>query len=1116
MISFEAVRLEARRLEALWRIVNTPNLRGDELVLAMLREAAVAIRPGHQYVGVLGHVDGTDFVLEAYGGDESLRAVLPIGSRIPRGQGYFAREFGLRGQIATQFEAAGKVFVLALGTREQEPPETPFGPEDHAYVEILGSFFARHIELVTMQHALLDEREHSRQHAERLGALWRAVNSPNLRGEELRLAMLREAAMTIRPGQQYIGTLGHLEGSTYVADSLVGKFGRDPGAGPRFFSAGRRVDRSELLPVRDPTAGRTQAWDDCQALPNLPDSARTWGVRSMLTTKFVANGTTYVLTLGSQETTTGKPFGAEDYEYIEVLGSFFAGLLEREHMQAVLVAAEARARHHAGRLEELWEVANDPALSGEELMLAMMRRAAAAIRPAPRFRGLLGRIEGDTLLTISAGVDPDDDEPRARRLQIGRRTPLVWRPDRQSGRTRAWNDLSTGDTETDLPRALAALGWRSAITIQFDAAGSTYRLTFTSDQITSDPFDEKDAEYLDVLAAAFTKQLEVAQLEDSLRDEEERSRQHARRLEALWKIVNDSGLKDQELSLAMLRAAAAAIRVDKDFRGMLWRVEDGNFVVEALAHADHLNPALNARVGQPIPLEGSAIGKVVAAGGGTRSWNDIQASADAPATVRTNDSHALIITTFKAGGATWGLSFVSSFRGLEPFEQQDHTYVEVIASFFANHLQQRWQFERIRYQESHDVLTGLLNRSQFRAQARAAARTNAGYAIALLNIDAFREVNEIYGHLVGDSVLAEVADALVQRSSPDEIIGRIGGDVFAIFMPQIYTRDAARNRAVHFAEAFAHSFSTVKRTASLGLSIAPDDGTILDDILLHADTALVGARKRGHGSVLFYEPAMDADSSRRAALRSELARAVTSGEFELYYQPHVELAGGSISGCEALIRWNHPTRGLLLPQDFIPFAEQNGVITSIDRWVMENAFVAAQSLDPYPPNFRIYFNLSGRQAGDPQLLRAFAEAARNGVALERLGVEITETDAMRDIETTAHVCRALQELNVRIAIDDFGTAYSSLSSLKRLPLDIVKIDRSFISGVLNDPHDQTIAETIMGIAARFGFESLAEGVEETEQIDWLRRRGCAYMQGFSICRPLPIGEFKTWLTANGS
>ena len=1115
MINFEAVRLEARRLEALWRIINTPNLRGDDLVLAMLREAAVAIRPGHQYVGVLGHVDGTDFVLEAYGGDESLRAVLPIGSRVPRGQGYFAREFGLRGQIATQFEAAGKVFVLALGTREQ-PSATPFGPEDHAYVEILGSFFARHIELVTMEHALRDEREHSRQHAERLGALWRAINSPNLRGEQLRLAMLREAVIAIRPGQEYIGTLGHLEGSTYVADSMVGRFGRqDRDAGPRFLAAGRRIDRSELLPVRDPKAGRTQAWDDCQALPNLPEKAREWGVRSMLTTKFVANDTTYVLTLGSQETTTGQPFGVEDHEYIEVLGSFFARWLEHEHMQAALVTAEARARHHAGRLEELWQVANDPALRGEELMLAMMRRAAAAIRPAPRFRSLLGRIEGDTLLTISAGVDPNDDDPRARRLQIGRRTPLVWRPDPHSGRTRSWNDLST-DTEADLPRALAALGWRSAITIQFDAAGSTYRLTFTSDETTSEPFDEKDAEYLDVLAAAFTKQFEVAHLEGSLRREEERSRQHASRLEALWKIVNDSGLKDQELSLAMLQAAAAAIRVDNDFRGMLWRIEGENFIVEALAQAGHLSTALNARVGQPIPLEGSAIGKVIEAGGGTRSWNDIQTSADAPATVFRNDTHALIVTMFKAGGSTWGLSFVSSFRGLEPFEQQDHTYVEVIASFFANHLQQRWQFERIRYQESHDVLTGLVNRSQFRAQARAAARTNAGYAIALLNIDAFREVNEIYGHLVGDSVLVEVADALTQRLAPDEIVGRIGGDVFAIFMPQIFSRDAARIRAVHLAEAFAHSFSTVQRTASLGLSIAPDDGTILDDIFLHADTAMVSAKKRGHGSILFYEPAMDADTSRRAVLRGELARAVTSGEFELYYQPHVEFASGAISGCEALIRWNHPTRGLLLPQDFIPFAEQNGVITTIDRWVMENAFVAAQALDPCPPNFRLYFNLSGRQAGDPQLLRAFAEAARNGVALERLGVEITETDAMRDIETTAHVCRALQALNVRIAIDDFGTAYSSLSSLKRLPLDIVKIDRSFISGVIDDPHDQTIAETIMSIAARFGFESLAEGVEEARQIDWLRVRGCDYMQGYSISRPLPMGAFKSWLAAYGT
>jgi EAL domain-containing protein (putative c-di-GMP-specific phosphodiesterase class I) len=218
-----------------------------------------------------------------------------------------------------------------------------------------------------------------------------------------------------------------------------------------------------------------------------------------------------------------------------------------------------------------------------------------------------------------------------------------------------------------------------------------------------------------------------------------------------------------------------------------------------------------------------------------------------------------------------------------------------------------------------------------------------------------------------------------------------------------------------------------------------------------------------------------------------------------------------VSGCEALIRWHHPRRGLLLPGQFIPFAEQSGIITSVDDWVMQKAFAAANELGAGRPSFRLFFNLSGRQASNPALIRNFTEAARHGIELGNIGVEITESDAMRDVEATRHVCRALRRLNVRVAIDDFGTGYSSLSSLKRLPVDIVKIDRSFISGILRDPHDATIAQTIISITEHFGFESLAEGAEQQEQIDWLKRHSCRYVQGYALCYPLPLEELTAWL-----
>jgi EAL domain-containing protein (putative c-di-GMP-specific phosphodiesterase class I) len=330
--------------------------------------------------------------------------------------------------------------------------------------------------------------------------------------------------------------------------------------------------------------------------------------------------------------------------------------------------------------------------------------------------------------------------------------------------------------------------------------------------------------------------------------------------------------------------------------------------------------------------------------------------------------------------------------------------------------------------------------------------------------------------------------------------------------------------ARRFAEAFARGFSTGDRegrefvalTASLGLATAPSDGHTIDEILSHADAALFAAKERGNGSIVAFTAGMEGDPQRRLTLRNDLIAAIAGDEFELYFQPHVDVHDDTVTGCEALIRWQHPTRGLLLPGQFIPFAEQTGIITSIDEWVMRSAFAAANELSRFRPGFRLYFNLSGRQAGSPSVVRAFVRAARAGVSIRNVGVEITESDAMRDVEATRRVCRALKRLGVRIAIDDFGTGYSSLSSLKRLPVDIIKIDKSFVSGVLDDPHDETIAETIIAITERFGFTSLAEGVERVEEAAWLRRSSCRLAQGYLYSHALPLADFKSWLAARGA
>jgi diguanylate cyclase (GGDEF)-like protein len=784
-----------------------------------------------------------------------------------------------------------------------------------------------------------------------------------------------------------------------------------------------------------------------------------------------------------------------------------------------------RARQHARRLEALWTIANDPTLRGQDFVFAVLQEAAAAMRPPLRFRGLLGRIEKGEVVVAGVSDDPDADSPRAWALPLGARVPLEDTTISRVTRNQGWTDLAS---VANLPKTVIHMGWRAVITTRFEAGGAQYALTFASTEAAASPFTEEDFAYLDVLAAAVAHELQINTLEDFLRDEEERSRQHAQRLEALWKIVNDSHLHDGEKWLAMLAQAAASISPGQGYRGMLWRVHGSHMTMEAAAEAPHnllMGPPL--RAGAVVSLAGTIVGKVLAAGGGTRSWDDIGSGVDATDRNRRDHARSFVATTFPAGGTTWALTFASGSMTRRPLGPLEQAYIEVLASFFSSNVQQRWQFERIEYQESHDELTGLLNRSQFRSRASAAARTSRGYAIIVIDVNAFHEINASYGHTTGDALLVEVAKALQQCAAEDEIVACLGGDVFAVYLPAPASDDSLHARVRDYSDVFTRSFPTgglekkfIARSASLGVALAPKDGETVDTVMSHADAALGAAKERGQGFTVFYEVGMERDAPRRAALRNELTEALTNGQFTLFYQPHVELSTGNVTGCEALIRWNHPDRGVILPSEFIPFAEQTGIITAIDAWVMRHAFAAAAELGALRPGFRLYFNLSGRQAGDPKLVRSFINAARIGVPLENIGVEITETDAMRDVEATRRAFRALRRLGVRTAIDDFGTGYSSLSSLKRLPLDILKIDRSFVAGVTSDTHDAAIAETIISMAARFDFESLAEGAENPQQLVWLRRHGCRYVQGFAICKPMPMEQFKVWLddrdTGSGS
>jgi diguanylate cyclase (GGDEF)-like protein len=361
--------------------------------------------------------------------------------------------------------------------------------------------------------------------------------------------------------------------------------------------------------------------------------------------------------------------------------------------------------------------------------------------------------------------------------------------------------------------------------------------------------------------------LQIERLEGSLRVSEERSRHHAERLEAMWQLINNRSFSDVEMWLKMLNQAAEAIRPGQGFRGMLARIEGSDMIVEAIADAPErasLPDEGHTRIGRIVAVADTIFAGVLAAGGGTRSWDDIQVSDAATAHIRARGWRALIMTTFSAGGSVYVLSFASGEVTKSAFGLQDRTFIQILAAFFANHLQQRWQAERIQYQQSHDVLTGLLNRSQFRSQARIAAADSRRFGIVLIDVDHFHAVNARYGNMIGDALLVEVGSALRGRASAEEIVGRIGGNAFGIYLPNPQSKAFLRRRAAHFAEVFARPISTGDRagkefialTASVGAAAAPQDGADIETILSRADAALLAAKRRGRGALLVYVPAM--------------------------------------------------------------------------------------------------------------------------------------------------------------------------------------------------------------------------------------------------------------------
>jgi len=413
--------------------------------------------------------------------------------------------------------------------------------------------------------------------------------------------------------------------------------------------------------------------------------------------------------------------------------------------------------------------------------------------------------------------------------------------------------------------------------------------------------------------------------------------------------------------------------------------------------------------------------------------------------------------------------------------------------------------ERIAYLARHDILTGLPNRLHFRERAEEAMpllRRGEGFAVLCIDLDHFKEVNDALGHPAGDKLLQLVADRLRQNLRETDILARLGGDEFAVIQTMLQRPEEVTVLAGRIIEVLAEPYEVdgqeVVVGASIGVAIAPGDGHDPDQLIKNADMALYRAKADGRGVFRFFEAEMDARLQTRRKLEMELRKALTQNEFEVYYQPIVDLQNNQVTAFEALIRWNHPERGLVMPDEFIPVAEKLGLIGPIGEWVLHQACADAAT---WPRGIRVAVNLSPLQFRKTLVPAVIQSLASADLCASRLELEITESVVLQNNEATMSMLRRLHEIGVRISMDDFGTGYSSLSYLHSFPFDKIKIDRLFVHDLDANADCAAIVRAVTGLGKTLGMKTTAEGVETREQLDWLRSEGCTEVQGYLFSRP---------------
>ncbi len=497
-----------------------------------------------------------------------------------------------------------------------------------------------------------------------------------------------------------------------------------------------------------------------------------------------------------------------------------------------------------------------------------------------------------------------------------------------------------------------------------------------------------------------------------------------------------------------------------------------------------------------------------------RHAEDSRESSEVHTYYRENNTGSTMCVPLSYHDKPWGVATINKCGSKRNFNESDANAFRAIASQVSTAQQRNVLVSKVHHQAHHDSLTCLPNRRSFEQHFSTLVKdqNNIEFAILFCDLDGFKSVNDTYGHDVGDTVLRICATRMDNCIRPSDYLARMGGDEFAVMVKLTDFEHnigmLAKRFLVTISEPILANDLRIQLGVSIGISFYPKDGTTFSQLLNHADVAMYQAKHAGKGKILNYNKQDSDDIRKKNELRSALREALPRNEFELWYQPQVNWKTEQVCGVEALIRWNHPHLGMVSPFEFIPIAEESGLIDKLGLWIMEEAIMTLRSWQlPTDKQFSMGVNIAPPQFIDEAFsTNVLAILKKHKVHPEQLKVEITESFIMSDREGVAVQLKQLQEKSVLVAIDDFGTGYSSLSYLQDLPVDILKIDRAFVSGLTQENYKKSIAASIIALANSLGLATITEGVENEEQLHFIQQLGSETIQGYHYSKPVPAAE----------